>query len=351
MRVTPAVQITDAMIVASSVVEVPPAGYLGGTSYAIADRVAVGVVGGALAVYESLQAANVGHAPAASPTWWRHICDTYGVYRADVTYSKNARVIDPVAHLVYESQLDNNLAQPLATGTAWLKVGATNVWAAFDRLRNTQTVAPVDITVSIAPGQRVGAIAVIGMDAANVAIDVAVAGVEVYRREVSLKLRRSFGWRDYLLGAFSFRKSVQFYDLPPYRNAVITVSVSKAKGQRGIGGIIIGNAVYIGDMQYKARSDHLNFSQIERDDFGNIELQPRRSVPKFNGEVWFDKALTRRVTEVREATNGVPAIWSGLDDFTLDYFEPLFLWGIPKEFSISLEDTSHGTITLEVEEL
>jgi hypothetical protein len=350
MKVTISVPITDAMLVGCSVPEIPPAAFNAAGAYALDARVAV-PAGAALAVYESLQDGNVGHAPASSPVWWRHVGDTYAVYDVNATYGLGARVIDPVAHLVYESQLAANKGQPLATGTAWLKVGVTNRWAAFDRLRNTQTVAPVDIVMSIAPGQRVGAIALIGLDAASITVTVSVAGIEKYRKTTSLKLRRSYGWRDYFFGRFSYRKSVQFLDLPPYRNAVITVTISKPVGQRGVGGVLVGNATYIGDMQYKPRSDHLNFSDVDRDDWGNIKLNPKRSVPKVSGEVLFDKALTRRIIELREELNGVPAVWSGLDDFTLDYFEPLFIYGIHKEFSVSLEGPLHGTISLEVEEL
>jgi hypothetical protein len=95
----------------------------------------------------------------------------------------------------------------------------------------------------------------------------------------------------------------------------------------------------------------LNFSVIERDPFGNIKLEPRRSVPKVREEIWFDKALTRRIMDVRELLNGVPAIWSGLDDYTDDYFDPLFIYGPHKEFSLNLAETTHGVISLEVEEL
>jgi hypothetical protein len=54
---------------------------------------------------------------------------------------------------------------------------------------------------------------------------------------------------------------------------------------------------------------------------------------------------------LREALNGRPAVWSGLDDFTLDYFEPLFIYGVHKEFSINLKLPNHGVITLQLEEM
>lgn len=354
MRVIPPITITDAMLVSSSVVETPPAAHVMGTTYAAGVNVSTGVVGGVITVWKSLAAANTGHAPASSPTWWQNIGTTYSVYDVTHTYALGDRVIDPVAHLVYESQLSGaNTGQPLAKGTAWLKVpGTTNKWAAFDNLRNTQVVAPVDIVQSIQLTDRASSIAVIGLDARTVTITVAVGGVEKYRVTADLSKRKSRSWKEYFFGKFKSRTSVQYFDLPPYRNATITVTASKpGPGQRGVGGILIGNAVYIGEAQYEATSDHLNFSDVERDKFGNLTLDPERSVPKIDLTIWFDKSLTSQIMELREQLNGRPGIWSGLDDFTLDYFEPLFIFGIHKEFSLNLKEFEFGIITLQVEEM
>jgi hypothetical protein len=354
MRVTPPITITDAMLVSSSVVETPPAMHSMGATYAAGVTAATGAVGGVITVWKSLAGANTGHAPASSPTWWQNIGTTYSVYDPDHTYALGERVIDPVAHLVYESEITGaNLGQPLTSGTAWLKVpGTTNRWASFDDLRNTQTVAPVDIVQTIQLTDRASSIAVIGLDARTVTITQTVGGVEKYRVTADLSKRKSRSWKEYFFGKFKSRTSVQYFNLPPYRNSVITVTVSKpGAGQRGVGGIVIGNAVYIGDVQYEPTSDHLNFSNVERDKFGNLALDPERSVPKVDMTVWFDKNLTSQILELREQLNGRPAIWSGLDDFTLDYFEPLFIYGIHKEFSLNLKGFDYGVITLQVEEM
>lgn len=353
MRVIPPITITDAMLTSSSVVETPPAAYVAGTTYAAAATCSTGAVGKEITVWKSLAGANVGHAPASSPTWWQNIGTTYSVYSTTVTYALGDRVIDPVAHLVYESQITGaNLNQPLALGTAWLEVGPTNKWAAFDQLRNTQTVAPVDIVKTITLTGRASSIAVVGLDARTVTIDQWVGGVLKYSVTADLNKRKSRSWSEYYFGAFSSRTSVQYFNLPKYRNSVITVTVSKpAAGQRGVGGIFIGNPVYIGEAQYEAKSDHLNFSTIERNKFGVLTLNPERSVPKVDLQVWFDKSLTGQILAVRELLNGRPGVWSGLDDFTLDYFEPLFVYGPHKEFSLNLKGFSYGVITLQVEEM
>ena len=350
MRVIPPIQIRDGLVSASSLVEVAPAFVLGAT-YALGAVASIGPVGSLQTVYRSLQAGNQGHAPESSPAWWQAIGTTYSVYLASATYAKGARVIDVASHCVYESQKDGNTGESLVLGTAWLLVGPTNYWAPFDRLRNTQAVSPVDISYTLVPGVRTTSIAVIGLDARSVTITVTSAGVEVYSVTLQLSTRKSRRWSEYYFGEFSTRKSIQLYNLPPYRNAQITVTVSKPSGLRAVGGIVIGNSVYLGETQYRPTSDHLNFSVIERDPFGNIKLEPRRSVPKVREEIWFDKALTRRIMDVRELLNGVPAIWSGLDDYTDDYFDPLFIYGPHKEFSLNLAETTHGVISLEVEEL
>ncbi|SFM63496.1 hypothetical protein [Rugamonas rubra] len=352
MRVIPPITITEAMLTGSSVVETPPAFYAAGTTYGAGVTSCTGVVGGTLTVYKSLAASNIGNTPATSPTWWQNIGTTYSVYSAGVTYALGDTVIDPVNHLVYESQIAGNVGQPLATGTAWLKLrGMTNKWNAFDQLRNTQTVAPVDIVQTVSPGVRVNSIAVIGLDARSVTIEVRVAGALKYKVTVNLSKRKSRTLTQYFFGGFPMRTSVQFFNLPPYRNADITVTVSKPTGQRGVGGILVGNAIYIGDTQYNPESNHLNFSGVERDKFGNIDLNPRRSVPTVSEQIWFDKKLTSTILELREALNGRPAIYSGLDDFTHDYFDPLFLFGIHKEFSVNLAQHDYGIISLQVEEL
>lgn len=351
MRVIPPLTITDEVMVSSSVVEAPPSGFLLGTTYGLGQACSTGAVGKVITVWRSVADNNVGHDPATSPTWWLNIGTTYSVYSATPTYALGDRVIDVASHTVFESQMDSNTGKALSVGTAWLKIGPTNQRAAFDQLRNTQTVAPVDIVYTLSPGVRTGSIAIMGLDASSVSISVSTGGTEVYAVSVPLSLRKSFSWTNYFFGEFKTRKAVQFFNLPPYRNAEITITVHKTRGQRGVGAIIIGNAVYLGRTLASITSDHLNFSIVDRDKFGNVTLEPRRSVPKVNEQVVFDKSLTSVLLDVRDQLNGVPAVWSALDDFRSNNFEPTFILGIHKEFSLNLEPNTHGIITLELEEV
>lgn len=351
MRVTPAIPVTDAILISSSLVEVAPPAYVSGTTYSADQTACRGAVGGLLTVYRSLQAGNLGNTPETSPAWWQDIGATYGVYSSTATYALGDRVIDPIAHLVYESRMAGNVGQSLTVGTAWLEVGPTNKWAAFDRLRSTQASAPVDIVFVLAPGKRVGSIGLIGLDATSATVTVTAGGSEVYSSTTQLSTRNTVSWSGYYQGEFKSRRSFQLHDLPRYRDATITVTVRKSNGAPAVGGIIIGTAIYIGELQYEAMSDHLNFSLSTRNGFGVINLQSRPSIPNLTGDVWFDKALATTLFDLRAEINGLPALWSGIDDYTDPYYPLLNLWGFHKRFGIDPKTDVHGTISLEIEEL
>lgn len=351
MKVTPAISITDAMLVSTSVVEEAPPAYVLGASYPADATAHRGQVGGVLSVYKSLQSGNVGNVPESSPLWWQLIGTTYALHSPDATYAKGDRVIDIINHLVYESALAGNRGQSLTLGTAWLKVGSTTRWAPFDQLRSTQARAPVDLVYTIAPGKRTGTLILIGLDGREVVVEMEAGGRQVYSRTVNLSTRNTRSWRQYLFGEFRTRKTVQFYDLPLYRVAKIKITVKKPNGEPGIGGILVGNSIYIGEFQWKGTSDRLNFSIAERNEFSVLELQQRPSIPNLDGEVWFEKDLAPAIVELRDSVNAVPAFYSALDDDTHPYFSLLNIWGIDRRFAINVDDFDHGLINLQVEEL
>jgi hypothetical protein len=141
------------------------------------------------------------------------------------------------------------------------------------------------------------------------------------------------------------------FDLPPYVAGVVTVTFTRAAGDVTVGGLILGTSVYVGDTQYNAESDALNFSTVERDEFGNSQLIPRRTVPKTNQTLFCTKERVNRIIKVREEQNAVPALWSGLDDDTDGYFESLLILGYYRRFTVSLDHPDVAVISLELEEV
>lgn len=353
MRVIPPVTVTAALLTSSTLIETTPSAYNAGTTYAAGDLVYVGTVGLALTVYESLQAGNTGHTPASSPSWWEDVGEVYAEYAGGTTYAAGDIVQVAATHLVYESLVGSNLGNAVTDATKWLEIGPTNKWKMFDLLRNTQSTQPGAMTVVLTPGERINSLALFGLVANAVTITVTsvFGGGTVYTRTVDLNEREVFDWYDYFFADFSTQPTVVDFELPPYSDAVITVTITATSGNVSCGGLVIGNYVYLGTTKAAAESDVLNFSSVTRDDFGNSEMVQRRNVPKTNQDVVCDKSRVNSIRAVREALNAVPAVWSGLDDDSHGYFESLFILGYYRRFSINLAYAENAVISLELEEV
>lgn len=301
MRVIPPLEITDAILTSSTCAEphASETAYNAATTYALD---AVVVVAADHRTYQSLQAGNIGHTPISSPTWW-------------------------------------------------LDIGPTNRWKMFDLLRNTKTEQASPLTVIITPGVRVNSVALLGLVADLVTVSITSDGATVYTYTRDLSTREVLDWYDYFFLPFGTAPSEALFDLPPYTNAIITATLTRASGNVSCGGLVVGSYVYIGNVKYEAESDALNFSTVERNAFGDSLLIPRRTVPKTNQTIRCKKDRVNKVMDLRAALNAVPAVWSGLDDATDGYFDALLILGYYRRFTINVAQPDDALIDLELEEV
>jgi hypothetical protein len=217
----------------------------------------------------------------------------------------------------------------------------------FDRSEGTTQASP--LIVSFTPGQRVDSIAILGAVGTSVKVEMEVGASTVFDRTKSMTGRETLKWSDYFFGEFEQQPSLLITDLPPFSNATITVTITGATVT--CGACVVGRAINIGSVQYGAKNDALNFSRIDRDDFGNGTLVRRKIVPRTNQTLFFDKAATNTVIGVRKALNAAPAVWSGLIDSGDGYFEALLILGIYKQYEVILDHPSKGVLNLELEEM
>lgn len=276
------------------------------------------------------------------------------VWNASNNYSVGQVVIRTTTHRKYENTIagvDSGL--PENTPTRWLDVGPTNKWAMFDQNRNMATTATGSMTVSISPNKRINSLALLGVQADSVTITMTVGGSTIYGPVTrNMNGRLTTTWSEYFFGEFEYNPTLLLLDLPPAAGAVVTVKFDNPSNTVACSGIVLGSKIFLGKIQYSAKSDSLNFSKIERDEFGNSLLIRRRTVPKTNQTLFTDKNNVNTIRKVRETLNAVPALWSGLDEDTSnDYFESVLIFGIYKQFEIDLAMPSAAMINLELEEL
>lgn len=242
-------------------------------------------------------------------------------------------------------------ADVLTSAPKWLDIGPTNKWAMFDLLRNTATSRVSPLVVEITPGQRIDSIGLLGLVADSVTVEMKVLGVTVFSETHSLSGRDTTTWSEYLFGVFSTAPSLALFNLPPYTNGVLAVTITKASGLVSCGGIVIGTSVYLGDTEINADSDADNFSLVKRNDFGDAQLLQRRSIPKIAANVLCPKMSVNKARAVRTDLNAVPALWSWLDDPAHDYFDAGLILGFYRRFGINLSYPDHAMLSLEIEEV
>ena len=296
-----------------------------------------------LTITDSILTSSTIAEPAAGETAWSAV----------TAYTVGQQAIRTSTHRIYQRLVAGTTATAPESDTAnWLDVGPTNRWAMFDTLRNSASTATTSMTIVLTPGRRIDSIALVGVVAESVSISMSVGGSPVYSVTDNLILRNTITWYKYFFGAFTYSGAAVHFDLPPYSNGVITITISRASGTVSCGAVVVGQNVYLGQVLSQAKSEANNFSTVTRDAFGNATLVQRRTVPGASMTIHATNDMVDPIRDLRALGNATPMIWSGLDDkVTNPCFDSLLICGVYKEFGIDMQNTGYATINLSLEEI
>lgn len=350
MIITPPLEITAARFTSGTPAEPwNPSAYNGATTYGLGD---IALVAADFSIYESLAAANTGNTPNVSPTWWIKRGPSEIVYASGTTYALGDVAYS--GHRIYQSlQASNTGHEPYISPTWWQDIGATNKYRALDLKSSTKTTGDSPLTYVITPGKRNDTIAVLGAEGDTVAISATsvLGGGSVYSYTEDLTTRFAFTFWDYCFSPFTYREDVVRFDIPPYSDIIVTVTVTRASGKPKVGSIIVGTGIYIGEAQVNAESDRNGYSTIERstvDGSATLTVQ-RPAIPKQTVTVIAEKALTNKIRHLREDIDAIPVLYSTLDDSTDGYAELMQMVGIYTNFLINAPGAEDTVISLTVE--
>jgi hypothetical protein len=320
------ITVTDAKLASSSVPEAVVTEYAAGTTYAAGDIRGV-TSGTAQDVYQSLQAGNIGHAPASSPAWWKLLGRVYAAYSSGSTYAKENIVSDLVAHQLYQSLQAGNTGKALTDTAWWLPLGATNRWKMFDKAVNSQTTAPDTVSVGIIPGELVNTLTLLNVSGASVTVSQSESG---YTRTRSLVTHAVLSWYDFYYQEPLWVGDTVFDDIPPYINSTLTVTVNSPGNQAAFGGWFLGRAKFVGTTQWELTAGILSYSTSSTDKFGNTTLVKRDNAKKMNFEVEIPKGYEDEVYRFLRSVDNTEMVAIASTDWamTLSYGY-LGQWEVP----------------------
>lgn len=221
----------------------------------------------------------------------------------------------------------------------WVEIGGTNKYASFDTNignpsiahESNPSIAPViTSTITVAANEFVtGIVGISVKDASTVLIEVD-NGSLIYSNTIDMAGEDRFA----------------ALDLPNTDDVTITITVEGFVGGESvsIGELILGPQDEIGVSQYSSSYQLLDFSRVDRDDFGNISVTKRGYADLMTFNVKIDASDFSYVRQTMEGLRGTPSVWLGNDD---DASKAVY--GIYKDLNINWSSPSLYDCSFKIE--
>ena len=213
----------------------------------------------------------------------------------------------------YKSLVPANLGNvPGATASAlkWQDIGPSNPWAMFDNQVSSQSVALSTMTVVIRPQQNINSLCLLNMQAitAHVTVTDGPGGPVVYEYEAEDGTVIS-NWYEYFFEPYSYIKKIILTDIPPYINAVITITLTG--DVVAVGFLSVGTFYDIGEVEYGAGVELKDYSQVSTSKYGVTTYEPGKTARDVSYPVEIKAFDEDRVLDLISSLSGVPCVWIG----------------------------------------
>jgi len=238
----------------------------------------------------------------------------HAVWSAVTTYSAGNRVISTATHKVYESIAGGNLNRNPVTDLVaafWITIGATNRWKAFDGIINDPVTRATSITYTMAPVNISDGMALFGLLASSVQLVVKSAAAATLFDQTIVLIDRTeqvtwFSW--FYDPIDNFETEAIFTGFPGFPGNTIEITILGGASTQ-VGEIVTGRNQLLGLSLSGAAIGIEDFSRKERDDFGRATIVPRAFADTATFQFSFPPEDARRVKRVLTRLRASPAVW------------------------------------------
>ncbi|MFY0682622.1 MAG: hypothetical protein JXR13_18765 [Thalassovita sp.] len=200
-------------------------------------------------------------------------------WEAGTEYTLGDRVILAAGHSVYQSNVADNLGNdPSAVdSTAWLRVGATKAWRAFDDVVSDPISQLGTISYTIKPASLVRGVGLVRVSAALATVRVLTpSGQELVSQT------------KYLADYSEMIDALAMVSIPPRQEDMtvfedvicqpgnhLEITIGDGTGTAEVSEIVIGDTLEIGTSLFGVDLGIDDWSIADRDDFGNLSVVER----------------------------------------------------------------------------
>ncbi len=236
----------------------------------------------------------------------------------------------------------------------WKEVESTNQYAMFDKYVNTQTENLDNIDIKLNT-ERVDFVALFGLEGVLVELFMwdATETTLLWSEEIDLIYGTSViasisDWYEYFFGEYSAREDIAEDIAVNTYSGVLRIKVSADSGAVAkCGNVVIGRSFDVGATQFSASAGFIDFSQKETDDQGRISLVQGAWAKQNSVKLYIENYRLDMVYKTLAGLRGIPTAWLANNSGT-DY-EMLIVYGVFKDFDITIAGPSHSWCTIEIE--
>jgi hypothetical protein len=385
MKIIRPITITDAMLTDTNVAENDYSAYNPATTYVGGNRV---IVAAQHKIYESLPSSGIELLTldvAPSVPWlpgWTITGQTSGAtcvvaqYLTGTTYYVKSRsgaftlgeiigvtgtavllADQGAAHPTFAAQA--NVGHDPVTDCAldtplwWKEVGSTNRWKAFDQRVGSRTSQADSITFQITPGQVFDAIAFLNLEATQIQIVITdPAAGEVYNETISLVSSAVAGpdavydWYSYFFSSYFWIADVAKFDITPYLNAVVDITITYSDSTAQVGGIVLGIQANVGATLYSPSIGIHDYSIKQVDEYGVYSVEERAFSKRLTFDLRIRNTWLDNIQSLLAAIRATPVVWVGVESYS-----SLIAYGYYKDFQIVVPYHLYSLCSMEIEGL
>lgn len=259
-----------------------------------------------------------------------------------------------IQHRRYQAAVANTNRNPLndvATQTvpaAWVYLGPTNRWAAFDDEIGTITTGSAPLKIVLRPGLTSGlALFEITAASARVTMRDAPGGTIIYQRDLKLDGSIIDSFYDWFFAPYERLRDVVLTDLPgSFAQNELTIELFGADDV-SIGVVLPGMTQRIGETQQGASVGIVDYSRVTRDPtFGKVTIQKRAYSKRGTFAIMCDPRNMNRIYRTLADIRSTPCVFIATQDYG---YEPLLIYGIYRDFALEVEYLTKHLCSIQVE--
>lgn len=279
----------------------------------------------------------------------------YGAWSSATAYKVGDRVtVDRINYEALVAHTNRNPVTDTAMPAAWLIVGWVNKYRMFNKqIGNTWGIGtftsnPGSIDLTIRPGKRVNALGLVGVVAASVRVVMTVPGTAtpIYDKTFAMSKKKGVGWYQFFFGKFARRDNIAILDLPPASNADIRVIIGALGSSAQVGMLVLGWSEVIGTAVYDTSLGRKNYTTVKEEFDGTITMTKHGKRRLVNYQIVMEGDEISNALHTLDDLSDTAALYVGAEE--LDY---TIIAGTYEDLSVGLPTFGMGTQNLSVRSL